>query len=68
MTAWYCKIPMLSGLLKSRGSLPLKADWTKYDPAITQALASFGRDSIPVYVYYPPGSDSPDNFAPAYNA
>jgi DsbC/DsbD-like thiol-disulfide interchange protein/cytochrome c biogenesis protein CcdA len=37
-----------------------KGDWTKYDPAITQALASYGRDSIPMYVYYPPGSNTPD--------
>ena len=44
---------------KDQGIIAFKADWTKYDPAITQALASFGRDSIPVYVYYPPGSDTP---------
>jgi len=42
-----------------QGIIVFKADWTKYDPAITQALASFGRDSIPVYVYYPPGSNAP---------
>lgn len=45
---------------KDKNIIAFKADWTKYDPAITQALASFGRDSIPVYVYYPPGSDVPD--------
>jgi thiol:disulfide interchange protein len=44
---------------KDQGIIVFKGDWTKYDPAITQALASFGRDSIPVYVYYPPGSDAP---------
>ena len=44
---------------KGQGIIAFKADWTKYDPAITQALASFGRDSIPVLVYYPPGSDTP---------
>jgi len=43
----------------TRGIIAFKADWTKYDPAITRALASFGRDSIPAYVYYPPGSDAP---------
>jgi len=36
-----------------------KADWTKYDPVITKALAIFGRNSIPVYVYYAPNADTP---------
>ena len=44
---------------KDKGISAFKADWTKYDPAITRALSSFGRDSIPVYVYYPPGSNTP---------
>jgi len=44
---------------KEQGIIAFKGDWTKYDPAITQALASFGRDSIPVYVYYPPQSSTP---------
>ena len=45
---------------KDQGIIAFKGDWTKYDPTITKALASFGRDSIPVYVYYPSGSDAPD--------
>ncbi|MBF0570443.1 MAG: thioredoxin family protein [Candidatus Omnitrophica bacterium] len=44
---------------KDKGIIAFKADWTKYDPSITQALASFDRDSIPVYIYYPPGADAP---------
>jgi len=44
---------------KEQGIVAFKGDWTKYDPAITQALASLGRDSIPVYVYYSPGSNAP---------
>lgn len=44
---------------KDQGIVAYKGDWTRYDPAITRALASFGRDSIPVYVYYPPESDMP---------
>ena len=31
----------------------MKADWTVQDPAITQALAEFGRNGVPLYVYYP---------------
>ena len=33
----------------------LRADWTKRDPAITQALASLGRNGVPVYVLYQRG-------------
>jgi thiol:disulfide interchange protein/DsbC/DsbD-like thiol-disulfide interchange protein len=44
---------------KAHGIIAFKADWTKYNPAITRALASFGRDSVPVYVYYPPGAIKP---------
>jgi thiol:disulfide interchange protein/DsbC/DsbD-like thiol-disulfide interchange protein len=31
----------------------LKADWTRRDPEITRALASFGRIGVPLYVLYP---------------
>jgi thiol:disulfide interchange protein len=31
----------------------LKADWTRADPAITQALHRLGRSGIPVYAVYP---------------
>ncbi len=37
----------------------LRADWTRHDPAITQALAGLGRDSVPVYLLYPPGQAVP---------
>ncbi len=33
----------------------LRADWTRRDPAITQALAALGRSGVPVYVLYAPG-------------
>lgn len=33
----------------------LRADWTRQDPAITQALQSLGRSGVPVYVLYLPG-------------
>lgn len=42
-----------------RGVIPLKADWTRSDPAITAALASYGRASVPLYVFYLPGRESP---------
>jgi thiol:disulfide interchange protein DsbD len=33
----------------------LRADWTRRDPVITQALAQLGRNGVPVYVVYRPG-------------
>jgi thiol:disulfide interchange protein DsbD len=33
----------------------VRADWTRRDPAITQALAALGRNGVPVYVLYRPG-------------
>lgn len=44
---------------KDQGIIMFKADWTKYDPVITQALTALGRDSIPVYVYYARGCEKP---------
>ncbi len=31
----------------------MKADWTLKDPEITRALAEFGRNGVPLYVFYP---------------
>lgn len=42
--------------MRSRGIIPIKADWTNDDPEITQALQEFGRDGVPLYVFY--GRDS----------
>ncbi len=40
--------------LADAGVVRLKADWTKNDPVITQALSKFGRNSVPLYVLYGP--------------
>ena len=37
--------------------LALRADWTRYDPAITQALADLGRSGIPAYAIYRQGRE-----------
>lgn len=37
---------------KSRNVVLLRADWTNRDPEITQAIASLGRNGVPVYVLY----------------
>ncbi|MBC2595389.1 thioredoxin family protein [Ruficoccus amylovorans] len=37
----------------------LKADWTAQDPAITAALASFGKSAVPFNIIYSPHLDKP---------
>jgi thiol:disulfide interchange protein DsbD len=37
--------------------LLLRADWTRYDPAITKALNNLGRNGLPVYAWYAPGQE-----------
>ncbi len=32
----------------------LQADWTKKGPLILEALQKYGREGVPLYVYYPP--------------
>jgi thiol:disulfide interchange protein DsbD len=32
----------------------MRADWTRRDPAITQALTALGRSGVPVYALYAP--------------
>jgi thiol:disulfide interchange protein DsbD len=43
----------------AHGVVPLKADWTRQDPRITSALAALGRNAVPVYAIYTPGTDAP---------
>lgn len=43
--------------------IPVKADWTNNDPEITAALAAYGRNSIPLYVFYP-GDGAPPVMLP----
>lgn len=37
---------------KDKGVVKMKADWTKNDPIITEALKQFGRNSVPLYILY----------------
>jgi len=43
----------------ARDVVTLKADWTRQDPRITAALASLGRNAVPVYAFYVPGETEP---------
>ncbi len=51
--------PRVVARIKEKGIVAFKADWTNYDAEITQALASLGKNSIPVYAYYAPGVSTP---------
>jgi len=48
-------------VFRDKGVTLMKGDWTNRDPAITQALAAFGRAGVPLYVVYnsKPGSSEP---------
>ena len=42
-----------------RKVVTLRADWTQRDPAIAAALARHGRNGVPLYLVYHPGSAQP---------
>jgi thiol:disulfide interchange protein len=44
--------------LREHGVVTMKADWTKYDPEITKALATLNRSGVPTYVIYPGAAGS----------
>jgi thiol:disulfide interchange protein/DsbC/DsbD-like thiol-disulfide interchange protein len=48
-------------IFRNKGVTLMKGDWTNRDPAITKALAAFGRAGVPLYVVYNsrPGSSEP---------
>jgi thiol:disulfide interchange protein DsbD len=49
----------VSKMFEARGVVRLTADWTRQDARITQALASLGRNAVPVYALYSPGEEAP---------
>lgn len=44
-------------LFKERGITLMVADWTRQDAAITEYLKGFGRNGVPLYVYYAPNAE-----------
>lgn len=42
----------------------IRADWTQYDPAITQELAAVDRSGVPTYVIYPAAKDAKADVLP----
>jgi thiol:disulfide interchange protein len=51
-------------IFRSKGVTLMKGDWTNRDPAITKALASFGRAGVPLYVVYNSKPGSPELVLP----
>lgn len=44
-------------LFKDKQVVLMVADWTRRDAAITEYLAGFGRNGVPLYVYYAPQAE-----------
>jgi thiol:disulfide interchange protein len=51
--------PQVQQAFQSAHVALLKADWTRHDTAITQALAGLGRSGVPTYALYSPGESQP---------
>jgi thiol:disulfide interchange protein len=47
------EVPEVAAKFKEKGVVAFMADWTRSDPEITEALKSFGRRGVPLYVVYP---------------
>ena len=46
-------------LFKEKNIFYMEADWTNKNDSIARKLASFGRSSIPLYVFYPGEKSEP---------
>ncbi len=50
----------VQALFRQHDVLLIRADWTHHNPEITDALAQLGRNSVPVYAWYPGGAVQPE--------
>lgn len=48
------KIPSVMAAFKHYNVTVMVGDWTKRDEEISRYLKNYGRDGVPLYVYYPP--------------
>jgi thiol:disulfide interchange protein len=55
--------PVKQALIEE-GIVYLKGDWTNHDPLITQLLAQYQRTGIPLYLFFPAGSNSEAQLLP----
>ncbi|MBI4431407.1 MAG: thioredoxin family protein [Candidatus Omnitrophica bacterium] len=44
---------------REAGVVAMKADWTRRDETVSNALAGYGRSGVPLYVLYGPGRGEP---------
>jgi thiol:disulfide interchange protein len=51
--------PEVAQAFAAKNVVLLKADWTRHDDSITQALTALGRDGVPAYALYVPGESNP---------
>ncbi|MGA3373737.1 MAG: thioredoxin family protein [Terracidiphilus sp.] len=51
--------PEVEEAFQARNVVLMKADWTRHDEAITQALTALGRSGVPAYALYVPGENNP---------
>jgi thiol:disulfide interchange protein DsbD len=52
--------PEVEQAFQARNVVLMKADWTRHDEAITQALSALGRSGVPAYALYTPGQTEPE--------
>ena len=50
--------PKIKAAFEDNGVAFVTADWTNRDAVIEEALASFGANGVPLYVFYPPGGEA----------
>ena len=50
--------PTVKQAFKDNNIVPMKGDWTNRDPEITRVLERFGRNGVPLYVFYPASSNA----------
>ena len=43
--------------MAEHGVIPLKADWTRRDPVITEWLQRYGKAGVPFYLMLPKNAD-----------
>jgi len=52
-------VPETIALFEQHGIIALKADWTRRPREMTEAIESYGRAGVPIYVFYPrPGAEA----------
>ena len=47
----------IAAAFEAHGVVPMKADWTNRDDAITEVMSRYGRAAVPFYLLYRPGQE-----------